>query len=81
MKATHKSILNFCYFTANFPPKFIEECWGKDHWLVDHLKSKLNSQSNSAFVDKGGFMNFFMDLDRENQIKLMDWIDENYLAF
>jgi hypothetical protein len=26
-------------------------------------------------------MNFFMDLDTENQEKLLTWIDDNYLAF
>jgi hypothetical protein len=82
MKNLHKSIVNFCYFTANFPSNFIEKCWGKDHWLFDHLMSKLSSKCDkSGCVTKGAFMNFFMDLDTENQEKLLTWIDDNYLAF
>lgn len=81
MKDTHKAVLNFAYFTANFPSNFIDKCWENDQWLIPHLKEKLKPASGNCFISKGDFMDFFMELDRKNQIRLMDWITDNYLAF
>jgi hypothetical protein len=74
---TAKAIINFAYFTANFPPDFIAECWSGEEILINHLKSKLRS-SDGQVISMGDFMRFFLDLDRTNQIKLANWIDNNY---
>lgn len=81
MKDTHKAVLNFTYFTANFPPTFIDECWKGESWLIEHIKTKFKPAQGSGFMSKGDFMNWFMELDEKNKIKLLNWIDENYLAF
>lgn len=73
-----EAVLNFVFFTANFTPKFIEKCWADNPHLIEHLKSKLYSKSNGGCIDMGGFMRFFMDMDKENMEKLIIWIDENY---
>jgi hypothetical protein len=73
-----ESVLKFAYFTANFTPKFIEDCWKDNPHLIEHISSKFLSKANGSFIDMGGFMKFFFDLDRENMIKLINWIDEHY---
>ena len=80
MKNSHKSIINFAYFTANFPHNFIEKCWEDKH-MAAHIRAKLNNKAVNNFVDMGAFMKFFMDLDSENMQILLGWIEENYLAF
>lgn len=73
-----EAVLNFAYFTANFKPKFVEKCWADDPHIIEHLNSKFLSKSNGSFIDMGGFMRFFMDLDKKNQEKFIIWINENY---
>lgn len=81
IKNTHKAVINFAYFTANFPYGFIENCW-EGHWLLDHLKSKWTGiVGDKTFVSKGDVLEFFMCLDDKQMERLLEWIDNNYLAF
>lgn len=75
-----KAMINFAYFTANFPHNFIEMCWADDSHLIDHLNTKFMAKVKGSFVSVGDFMSFFFDLDRENQRKLAEWIELNYTA-
>lgn len=81
MKNQINAIINFAYFTANFPRNFIEDCWEDEPYLIDHITSKFRGQSEGQVVYSGGFIKFFLDLDRENQTKLANWINENYVSF
>ena len=74
------AVINFAYFTANFPSDFIEKCWG-DGWMKDHLREKFENTSENNFYSMGDFMRFFMDLDDENRKILIKWINKNYKAF
>lgn len=67
MKNSNKAIKNYIYFTSNYPHDFIEKCFGTGTMGV-HLKSKFNGDVNK----------FFRELDNENQVKLLDWIYQNY---
>lgn len=80
MKDTHKSTINFIYFIANFPPNFINKIWADDSKMRDHLNEKFNSIVTDTAQNLGKFMLWFYDLDQKNQIKLLEWVDENYLA-
>lgn len=73
------SIVNFAYFTANFRSDFILQCWKDRPHLISHLEVKfLQFAEESGVITAGGFMRFFFELDRDNQIKLATWINENY---
>jgi hypothetical protein len=63
------STINFIYFTANHPHDFVSKVW-KGHWLKEHLQSKFNQS-----ID---FLSFVFELDYENKVRLLKWIDENY---
>lgn len=79
MKTTAHSIINFAYFTANFTKDFIAQCWKDEPYLVDHLTAKFLSFSNEQnCFDCGSFIRFFFELDRDNQLKLANWINNNY---
>lgn len=82
-KMIQDNIINFIFFTANFSYNFIEQAWSdtdKSH-LIPHLKEKLSAQSNGNFIDSGGFLKFFFELDDENRRILINWIKDNYKAF
>lgn len=76
------SIINFVYFTANFPYNFIEECWGYNTMESSHMRMKLEgSQKKSGVmthITSGAMIDFFFDLSRSNQTKLAEWIEANY---
>lgn len=76
-----KAVINFAYFTANFPLDFIEKCWENETWLAEHLRSKLHSKSNGSFISSGAFLRFFLELDQTNQVNLCEWIEKNYKSF
>jgi hypothetical protein len=77
IRTNAESVVNFAYFTANFPPDFIKKCWADDDHLIDHISHKLRS-SDGSMISMGDFMRFFMELDKKNQIKLSNWIENNY---
>lgn len=79
MKTKANAIINFAYFTANFTYGFIDQCWKDEPHLIDHLKTKFISKSQDGIaINCGDFIHFFFELDRGNQVKLANWIDENY---
>lgn len=77
MKTLERAIINFAYFTCNFPYDFIELCW-KDDNIINHLKNKLSGYAKNGCISSKGFIKFFLELDRENQTKLAEWINNNY---
>jgi len=79
MKTKTDAMINFAYFTANFTHNFIAECWKDEPHLADHLSVKFTSKANDEnCVDCGSFIRFFFELDRGNQVKLANWINDNY---
>jgi len=75
------AIINFCFFAANFPHDFIQQCWKDEPHLIEHLKEHFASKSDGVCIDSGAFLKFYFELSRNNQRKLAKWITENYLAF
>jgi hypothetical protein len=74
------AIINFAYFTANFPSDFIERCFEVN--LAKHLREKLTGYSDGGnFVSTGNFIKLFLNLSRGNQIILSKWIHNNYKEF
>lgn len=76
--ATNANI-NFAYFCLNFPHDFIEKCWIGNTHTINHLNDKFMTLYKTKGTALMPF--FFSQLDRENQIKLSTWINENYLSF
>lgn len=72
---TINATLNFLYFTMNFKYNFIEEVWSGS--IASHLRSKFTQ----LYEKRGNFMDWFCELDRDNQEILLRWVEENYLAF
>ncbi len=71
------SIVNFVYFTANFNSDFIELVWPKP--LASHLRTKFSALSgNKRYISSGDFIHFFLNMDRNNQMLLARWIEQNY---
>ena len=74
-------MIKFAYFTANFDPDFIENCWNDAPLMDTHLRVKLShytDKENKGYVTYNAFMNFFLHLDNFNQSKLCQYIIENY---
>jgi hypothetical protein len=78
---TSYACVNLMYFMSNFPANFISECWVDKPNIIEHLKDKFKTYSEKYRTASQGFPSFFYDLDRENQTKLVNWINENYFAF
>ena len=80
MNTAEKSVINFAYFTANFPGlDFINEIWPGGLGL--HLHSKLDdliARENKGYVTIQCFMEFFLALSFANQELLCQWIEKNY---
>lgn len=74
------AVINFVYFTANFPGlEFIEEIW--PGLMAEHFKAKLlgiSNRLNMGFISPESVIRFFFELDMENQMKLVQWVEENY---
>ena len=70
--------LNFIYFTANFTHGFISLCWIDNPNLAAHLQMKLNSMAVGHVVNSGAFLKWFFELSRNNQVKLIEWVNINY---
>jgi len=68
------SVINVMYFGRNYSSNFISKVW-TGH-LASHFQEKFNSKSG-----KNAFYEFFFELSRENQEKLINWINANYTAF
>ena len=73
------TVINWNYFCLNFSSNFIKKCWSDDIFLAEHLEEKFHS----IYVIRGtGLMPFFFsELSRDNQIKLIKWVNENYCSW
>ena len=60
-------------FGFNYPYNFIKRCWADepDHF-IQHLENKFE---NSCSCNMN---HFFVELDSENQNRLVEWFKENY---
>ena len=65
------------YFQANWEPGFIQKCWADDPGLAQHLQSKFEGYYDSH-KSAGCFLIFYLNLSKSNQVKLLNWILENY---
>jgi hypothetical protein len=65
------SNINFIYFCFNYKHDFVLDCFKDEPVLAAHLNSKFN----------GDVLRFTSLLSRDNQYKLLAYIDVNYLAF
>jgi hypothetical protein len=66
---TNEAIRLVILYGFNFAPDFIERVWQDDERLAKHLRGKWDSKSGSY-----KFYDFFLNLDGENQAKLIDYI-------
>lgn len=72
------AMIKLAYFTANFPPDFINKCFGDEGtMMVEHISLKLRSTDGHC-TSMGDFMRFFMELDSSHKEKLCAWIMNNY---
>lgn len=70
-------IHNYVYFAYNFPSDFIKRAWGNEPNMIEHLESEFAGYYKQYGAN--GVMNkFYVELDRENQKILEDWIMANY---
>jgi len=63
-------------FSFNYPHNFVALVWGTGT-TADHLQSKFMN-CYDAHGARAVFNSFYMQLDRENQKTLLNWIDANY---
>jgi hypothetical protein len=78
-----QSTINFCYWVYNFQHDFIEKVWADEQWLVKHLTDKfvgIVQKADRGYADAKCVMDFVMELDTKNKLKLLDWIDANYVG-
>lgn len=73
------AILNYNYFCMNFNLEFIKECWAHD----PHLQNWLSHKFKQVYDAKGTAVIpfFMMELDSDNQVLFIKWINNNYVAF
>ncbi len=73
------AIINYTYFCLNFSSNFIDKCWANEPEKIMHFAHKFLE----IYQLKGtGVIPFFIaELDTQNQVKLSNWINENYVAF
>ena len=70
MNDRQKATLNFLYFSKNFPYLWEERCFEGN----THLIKKYQEMGKEP-------MEFIFELGRENQNKLLQWVEDNYLGF
>lgn len=70
-------IHRFVMFGFNYPPNFIEEAWGDEPMMKDHLQKKFvdyyNIYGSSAVMNQ-----FWVNLDGKNREILINYINLNY---
>ena len=65
------------YFGLNYPNNFIEMVWADDPRMVDHYKNKF-MEFYKKYGSMGVFSGFYTYLDNDAQMKLTQWILQNY---
>ena len=70
MTNENKAVLNFAYFSTNFPYKWEEKCFNGNTHMI-------NKYRTSDMVPA----RFLLELSREYQLQMITWVQENYLAF
>ena len=76
---TSNAVINFVYFTANFPNLDFFNIWEPN--LRVHFRSKFDTIVNKAglgYVSVECFIKFFFELSSSHQEELADWIETNY---
>ena len=65
------------YFGYNYDYDFIQKVWADDPNLAEHLKDKFNVYYNQ-YGCRAVFQQFFVNLSSDNQVRLVNWINDNY---
>lgn len=74
-----KLIENFVFFTANFPPDFMEKVFPNNQHILDKWHGWcLGAMEKHGVVSVRDFIMFCFELDSGNREKLFRWITENY---
>ncbi len=73
-----KLIINFMYFGMNYPPEFISKVWNDDPRMLIHLNEKFNIVYSK--VGTFAFYTWFFELSQHHQVKLINWIEQNYCS-
>jgi len=69
-------INKFAYFSYNYPPDFIKLIWGETS-IANHLQEKFNSLY-TKYGSRGVMNAFYVELSRNNQQIMEDYIINNY---
>ena len=75
------AVLNFVYYTANFPDinGTIQEIW--PGLIGDHFMQKLTGirlRSGESYISIASVMEFIFELSDANKTEFADWIEKNY---
>ena len=72
-------VLNFVYFTSNYPHDFIEKAFAHDPRLAQHFQSKFSFAKNNVYKNSQlAMLKLIQEMSRDNQDILIQWIADNY---
>ena len=76
-----EAVLNFVYYTANFPDIHgtLHEIW--PGLIGDHLMQKLTGirlRSGESYISIASVMEFMFELSDAHKAEFADWIEKNY---
>ena len=79
VRGSVNTVINWNYFCLNFSSDFIRKCWIGDERMIKHLKERFNE----IYERRGTLLMplFFTQLDAKNQVKLVKWVNDNYLSW
>lgn len=77
MKDTVKAVINWQYFMYNHKHDWIKECFPSNEHIHTKYKHYCEKYGNST----DGMFHFFMELDTENQKKMVEYVNTNYVSF
>ena len=78
MNMNELSMINFAYFTANFPCGFTREVWPDEGMHFENKLLAIVHREAKGYVTMQCFMEFFFSLSTHNKKKLCEWIEKNY---
>jgi len=70
-------VRQFNMFSLNYPYDFIEKVWEDKPNLINHLKGKFDMYYDK-YGSNGVMLQFWVNLDNENRLRLENWIKNNY---